>query len=395
MRPFPGGKSVGGKPGMHEDNRGFHAVILQVGIKFGHLHGREHAFEHDGAGRQAGDVKIFVVFGIADRIGGALANDVEFAFKCHGVGQVGTATNENLPHNGFTRPGGEAQIEVVGGHFAPAEDFLTFFLDNILNDLARFLADGSILVIGHENHADTVATGVWQVNTPPLAGVFEESMWNLHQNTSTVARVVFGAARAPVVETDEGFEGHFDDLVGFFAFDIYDKSDATGVAFVFGVVESVLAGICHKVFLNHMARKCQNRDPALAFENRLFCQVLFKGDCIDFDVFQPFVRRVFFGEDRFNWAFGFTGPAVDAFFGMNIEHIETFIFRQIGCVGFVDAVHRTNFHTGLVHNINAWLGDNIGHFIFPFLCYCCNSSGVGFAKYTYLVGFVKYRKLKL
>ena len=130
---------------------------------------------------------------------------------------------------------------------------------------------GSILVIGHENHADAVVTGVWQVNADSLAGMFEEPMRYLHQNTSAVARVVFGAACAPVVETDEGFEGHFDDLVGFFAFDIHDKPNATGVAFVFGVVESVLAGICHKVFLNHMARKCQNRDPALAFENRLFC----------------------------------------------------------------------------------------------------------------------------
>ena len=231
---------------MHEDNRGFHAVILQVGVKFGHLHGREHAFVHNGARRQAGDIKIFVVPGIADRIGGAFANDVEFAFKCHGVGQVGTATNENLPHNGFARPGGETQIEVVGGHFAPAEDFLSFFLDNILDDLTRFLTDGPVPVIGHENHADSVLTGIWYINANSLAGVFKEPMWDLHQNASTVARVVFGTARPSVVETDQGFEGHFDDLVGFFAFDIHDKSNATGVAFVFGVVESVLARICHK-----------------------------------------------------------------------------------------------------------------------------------------------------
>ena len=232
---------------MHEDNRGFHAVILQVGIKFGYLHGREHAFVHNGARRQAGDVKIFVVPGIADRIGDALANDVEFAFKCHRVGQVGTATNENLPHNGFTGSGGKAQIEVVGGHFAPSQNFLPFFPDNILNDLTRLLADGSILVIGHKNHADTVMTGVWQVNANSLAGVFKEPMWNLHQNTSAVARVIFGTARPPVVETDKGFESHFDYLVRFFAFDIHDKSNATGVAFVFGIVESVLARICHKV----------------------------------------------------------------------------------------------------------------------------------------------------
>ena len=248
MRPFPGGKGVGGKPGMHEDNRGFHAMILQVGIKFGHLHGREHAFVHYGARRQAGDVKIFVVPGIADRIGSALANDVEFAFKCHWVGQVGTATDKNLPHNGFTGSGGEAQIEVIGGHFAPAEDFLSFFFDNILNDLTRSLADGPILVIGHKNHADTVVTGIWYIDAHSIAGVFKESMWNLHQNASAVARVVFGAACAPVIETDKGFEGHFDDLVGFFAFDIHDKSNATGVAFVFGIVESVLARICHKVY---------------------------------------------------------------------------------------------------------------------------------------------------
>ena len=87
----------------------------------------------------------------------------------------------------------------------------------------------------------------WQVNANSLAGVFKEPMRNLHQNTSAVARVIFGTTRPPVVETDKGFESHFDYLVRFFAFDIHDKSNATGVAFVFGIVESVLARICHKV----------------------------------------------------------------------------------------------------------------------------------------------------
>jgi hypothetical protein len=109
------------------------------------------------------------------------------------------------------------------------------------------LADGSILIIGHENHADTVLTGVWYIDANSLAGVYKEPMWDLHQNTSAIARVIFGAARPSVVETDKGFESHFDDLVGFFAFDIYDKSNATGVAFVFGIVESVFARICHKI----------------------------------------------------------------------------------------------------------------------------------------------------
>ncbi|GAA3475593.1 hypothetical protein GCM10018966_001190 [Streptomyces yanii] len=48
---------------------------------------------------------------------------------------------------------------------------------------------------------------------------------------------------------------------------------------------------------------------------------------------------------------GFAAPALDAFVGLDVEHP----------VALVDAVCRALFHAGLVHDVDAGVGDDVRH----------------------------------
>ncbi len=61
----------------------------------------------------------------------------------------------------------------------------------------------------------------------------------LHQDARAVARVHFAAARAAVVEIRQNRQPLLDDFVGLPAFDVDDKSYATGVVLELRVVETL------------------------------------------------------------------------------------------------------------------------------------------------------------
>ena len=54
-----------------------------------------------------------------------------------------------------------------------------------------------------------------------------------------------------------------------------------------------------------------------------------------------------------NRTFRLAGTAVYAFFRIDVQHT----FAILG----VDAIHRANIYTTLIHHVNAWLCDNVGH----------------------------------
>lgn len=60
---------------------------------------------------------------------------------------------------------------------------------------------------------------------------------------------------------------------------------------------------------------------------------------------------IFFGKDRADGASGDASTAVDAFLGVNVKLIVT----------FVNAFDRTNFDAGGIFGANAGLGDNKSH----------------------------------
>src|SRR5512143_3924784 len=69
------------------------------------------------------------------------------------------------------------------------------------------------------------------------------------------------------------------------------------------------------------------------------------------DVGLPLRRDVFFGEDRRHRTLRLARPAVDALVGMDVELV----------LCLVDAVPRTDIHTGAVFDVDAGLGDDIRH----------------------------------
>src|SRR3954454_16640725 len=65
----------------------------------------------------------------------------------------------------------------------------------------------------------------------------------------------------------------------------------------------------------------------------------------------PLLGQRVLGEDRLHRALGLAGPAVDALLGVDDEDP----------VGFVDAVERADVHAGAVFDVDAGLGDDVGH----------------------------------
>jgi len=72
---------------------------------------------------------------------------------------------------------------------------------------------------------------------------------------------------------------------------------------------------------------------------------------VHFDVALPFGRNVVFVKNRFHGAFGDAGFAVDAFFGVDVEHL----------VSLVEALHWANNNAICVTATNTRLCDDVSH----------------------------------
>src|SRR6266480_879042 len=78
---------------------------------------------------------------------------------------------------------------------------------------------------------------------------------------------------------------------------------------------------------------------------------------VDLDKRLPLVRQGVLREDRLHRAFRLTRTAVDALLGVDDEY----------AFGLVDAVDRADIHAGLVFDVDAGLGDDVGHWPRPTL----------------------------
>jgi hypothetical protein len=93
--------------------------------------------------------------------------------------------------------------------------------------------------------------------------------------------------------------------------------------------------------------------PLLRIRRRLFLGSNVRPDFRKFGVYaHPFVMtRLCIGLDRIDRAFRFADAAIDAFVGVDDEHI----------LAFIEAVHRTDFHAVHVFAFNAVFIDNVSH----------------------------------
>ena len=108
---------------------------------------------------------------------------------------------------------------------------------------------------------------------------------------------------------------------------------------------------------------CRDRNDLGASEGRLLLgddRAALGEFGVEFFVVFPFFRKVVFVEDRLDRAFGNARFAVDAFFGVNVDHRFTFIEAFDGADD--DAVR--------VFTSKTRLGDNVGHYLILSLGFC-------------------------
>src|SRR5689334_6431254 len=77
------------------------------------------------------------------------------------------------------------------------------------------------------------------------------------------------------------------------------------------------------------------------------------------DITRPLLRSLVEGKNRLDRTGRYTRAAIDAFVGVNIEHLSGGERRLV--LSRVDAVHRTNIHARGVFRADAGLTNNIRH----------------------------------
>ena len=112
---------------------------------------------------------------------------IEFPFEFHVGSESFAFPDEHLDearHDGF-RP--FARNGLVDGHFAPAQDRLSFILHDLLEHQDLFFPEFVVFV--GEDHPDAVLAGLREIESQDLAFPFEKCMGKLKQDPGAVAGV--------------------------------------------------------------------------------------------------------------------------------------------------------------------------------------------------------------
>ena len=95
---------------------------------------------------------------------------------------------------------------------------------------------------GRKHVPTRVLPGVGQRDASRRHFAGKKRMWDLDQDSRAVAGIRIAAAGAPVGEVTQDGQRLADDFMGFFAFDIDDKSCAAGIMLEIGVIQPLLGG---------------------------------------------------------------------------------------------------------------------------------------------------------
>ena len=90
-----------------------------------------------------------------------------------------------------------------------------------------------------ENHAHTVLARGRQREPETRRFALEKSVWNLDQNARSVAGLRIAAASSAMSEVDQNLNALEDDVVRLAALDIRNETDAAGIVFVLGPVQTL------------------------------------------------------------------------------------------------------------------------------------------------------------
>ncbi len=235
---LPAWEGIGGETAVDEAEGAFVQGVFEVGEKLLHLVGNEHTLVNDGL---AGHAACIIEFGfgaliMAQAVVGNLADQVQGTFKVRAGGGGFRAADKDLSNDGHGFAGNEADGLGINGDVAPAYDGLAFFVDDGFEGVFAFSAGGGIC--GEEDHSDAIIAGVRKLKAEFACFMDEEVVRYLSEDACTITGFGVAATGPAVSEVIKNGEGLADCFMGFAPFDIHDKSNAAGVVFQVGVIES-------------------------------------------------------------------------------------------------------------------------------------------------------------
>ena len=241
MSEPPGRERVGGETLVDERQRGVEPRVQQVGVIGRELADQHHPLVDDGPARHRDGI----IFGEAagarqvDAVGDDLAQDEQPALEVVLVDDVAASTDEQLTLGGLDRLDPFAEVVVVDGNVAPADQGLALLDDHFFDDL--FDQGARRAVARHEELADRIMAGRGQRQAEPVAFGREEGMRNLDENAAAVAELGVGAGRPAMVEVDENLQALLQDVVRLAVAKVGDETDAAGIVLPCGVVKALAA----------------------------------------------------------------------------------------------------------------------------------------------------------
>ena len=132
--------------------------------------------------------------------------------------------------------------------------------DDAFKDLTALLA--LRLVVGEKDIASCESTIVGQFNVALiLRNLSEEVGRQCRHDAGPVPRIGFATTGSTMLHASQHFTCVFDDLMGPFAFDIRDETNATGIVLIGRVIEAIcgrvtiVRRICHSACLKSV-REC-------------------------------------------------------------------------------------------------------------------------------------------
>ncbi|OPZ74672.1 MAG: hypothetical protein BWY82_00590 [Verrucomicrobia bacterium ADurb.Bin474] len=224
----PTREGVGGEAGVHQCQSRFEIGIMQIRKIIRKLTRRQHPLVDHGPGRESGHVEVVTsgeaVFAVSvdveelignligvNGVAHPLADHIEPALKVHRIGDRWVATDEDLHDGRFIAPRGLAENIALDRNRAPADEFLAFLADDVLEQLLGRFAFRR--VGGEEYQTGAVFAFRRKLNAHSGHLLTEKLVRHLNEYSGSVTRLRIRSACPSVVHLGVHRKGLLDDIV--------------------------------------------------------------------------------------------------------------------------------------------------------------------------------------